>query len=306
MAQRILVTGANGFIGCWCIEKLRKLGYSVTGLSRSKQTKQYEYNDITWLYGDILDYEFVQKAMVNIDVVVHLAGITPYLQIVENPSLALNISIRGTSNLIEAFKKNGGKLFIFASSGKVYSPNSGEVLDEKYPTNPVTLAGKIKRQAELLLETHSRQNKNIDFAVMRIFNVYGPNQNKQFLVPKILASLRTGHLSLGDQSVKRDYIHVSDVISAITTIIEHRSFGLSFYNVGSGQAHSIKEIVDLFSKLSGISIDVEKDPLQYRNYESTVECADIQKLQSLGWNPSISIEEGIRNLVLEYLHEYQP
>lgn len=290
---KVLITGVNGFIGKGIAKKLIEEGHSVSGLGIEKYPCIKMDN---YFSGDILDEEIVKKAMEGVEVVVHLAALTAHKDIVENKNNALLINFLGTKNVLEAFCDSpSAKKFIYASTGKVYGKIKSLPITEEHPANPLNVLGKSKLITERLIDFYA--NKEKSFVIYRIFNVFGDNQNPNFLFPTLLSQLKhSDRLILGDIKSKRDYVHIDDVVRAFLLGIKtDLSSGSSIFNICSGKAISVEEIVKIISKIKNKTIEIEVDAKKIRQDEEDVEYGSFEKAKNiLGWKPCKSIEEYLR------------
>ena len=293
--DRVFVTGASGFLGKNIIHYLQS-DYEIVAYSRNPNNA----NGCTWIQGDILDKEKLINSMIGSSIVIHLAAITPYNEINANPFATFQNYIYGTLNVLEAIWKTKVNTLIYPSSGKVYGiPNKLPYEEAEYPC-PSNLMGKIKLEVENLIKLYSEMMNNDHRAIVfRIFNAYGREQSEKFLIPKIINHLKKTEINLGRTDVKRDYIHIEDIVSAIKVAIEKSPTGYSVYNLGSGVPVSVKEIIDRICTISHRRLDVIQDISQIRNDERDIEYPDISKMLSLGWHPQISLNVGLENLLSE-------
>jgi len=293
--MRILITGVNGFIGQHLANQLLKRGHSVTGLGRSKICKVR--NITTYCSGSVLDKKTLEKLQ-DVDTIVHLAALTSHKDIVDNESKTSETDLLGTKNVLETLLKSKANKFLYASTGKVYGKVNYLPIDEKHPTKPQNILGKSKLEVEKLIKTYD--NKNKELIIFRVFNVYGPMQNENFLIPTIFKQLSNGKkgLTLGDIEAKRDYIYIDDLIEAFVKVLENReSPGVAIYNICTGIATSASEIVGIISKLKNADIEIKVNPDLIRKDESEEEFGTFEKAkEELGWKPKISLEEGLKKL----------
>jgi nucleoside-diphosphate-sugar epimerase len=295
--MKILITGVNGFIGQHLAKKLLKRKRFVLGIG---QTKSSKVSDIKLYYkGSVLDKKLLEKALEETDIIVHLAAITSHKEIVDKKSKALETNLLGTKNVIEAFlKSKRTKKFIFASTGKVYGKILYLPITEEHPTNPLNILGKSKLEVENLIKRYDNNSK--DLTIFRIFNVYGPGQNENFLIPTILKQLSLGkkELALGDVEAKRDYVYVDDLVEAFILAIEKEKKGISIYNICTGIGTSAAQIVNMIDKIKGEKIGINVNPDLIRIDEMKNEYGSFKLAKkNLGWEPKISLEDGLKLLL---------
>lgn len=292
--EKVLITGASGFIGKNLVRFLLANNYNVIAYSRS----QVALEGVQWIKGDILDSKKLTQSLNGCSTVIHLAAITPYKQINSYPIDTFNCYIQGTINVLKAMYEAEVKTLFFPSSGKVYGSNNALPFTEVEKPLPDILMGKLKAKSEELIQIYANLlDSNYRFIILRMFNVYGVDQSSQFLIPKLINHIDIGQIKLGPINFKRDYIHIQDILSAINILMEKAPSGFSVYNIGSGQSISIREIVDILCNLSGKTLKVINDDSQIRRDEREIEQADVNKLCNLGWQPRISLDKGLSELL---------
>lgn len=295
--MKILITGINGFIGIHLADKLLKRGHLIAGIGRTKECKIPDIK--TYYEGTVLDKKLLEKAIKDVEIVIHLAAITSHKEIVDKKSKAIAANLLGTKNVLNVFSNSSARKFLYASTGKVY----GKVIDlpitESHPTNPLSILGKSKLEAEELINSHNDNKKQ--FIIFRVFNVYGPIQNKNFLIPAILAQLQEGkkEIVLGDIDARRDWVYIDDLINAFILAIEEKgNLGVSVYNICTGIGSSAKEIVKIISKLKGIDIKVKVNLSLLRTDEMKDEYGSYDLANKVfGWKPKVNLKDGLQRLL---------
>jgi UDP-glucose 4-epimerase len=196
----------------------------------------------------------------------------------------------GTKNLLEVC--NNAEWFLFASSAAVYPPVSEPLTEDMY--GPIDIYGKTKLIGEDLVRLYRKNNA----IIARIFNVYGPNDTNPHVIPEIINQVKRGRrkIELGNLGPKRDYIHVNDICEAIIALLKHGKSGI--YNIGTGKEYSVKDIVDLVSKILGKELQVVQVKERIRKVERMHLLADINKIyDETGWKPEIELKEGLKRLI---------
>ena len=295
--MNVLLTGINGFIGKNLAVHLLKRGYGVIGIDLSKDCV---VNDILAYYsGTILDSDLINKVTKNIDVIIHLAALTAHSDIVNNKFRNLEINLRGTQTILDALKNSErARKFIYSSTGKVYGKIKQVPITEKSPTKPLNILGKSKLITEQLIDFYSDNEK--DFTIFRIFQIYGPNQQNNFLIPTILSQVNNVYrkevtIVLGDIKAKRDYVYVDDVINAFIKAIEVKNkTNLNIFNICSGKPSSAEEIVEIIAEKLGIRVDIEINKKLLRPDEMDIEYGSYKKAHNfLEWSPKFTLEQGL-------------
>jgi len=299
--SKVLVTGGAGFIGSAVIKHLSGLDHEIFVIDNlSFGNRDFiDINDSKFFEIDILDTVKVDQVIGQIkpEIIIHLAAIhfIPYCN--AHPYESANINIAGTINILNAAEKHKAQKVFFASTAAVY-PIYDEAVSEKNATGPLDIYGLSKLTGEHLCnEFHLRSG--ITTIVCRFFNAFGPNETNPHLIPEIQKQVLGGNrvINLGNLTPKRDFIHTYDMASAVETLLNNMNSGIDTYNLGRGIEYAVTEIVDSFSNALGDSIEIKVDQARVRKVERMHLLADVTKLKSLGWEPKIGIDEGIKTLV---------
>ena len=288
----ILVTGCSGFIGSHLVEKIKEpmVGIDV----RPPQADHVKFYDIDILNGDLRKV-FEEN---EISRVVHLAARSD-IRSSENVGIYLDVNIRGLANILELSREYGVKQFIFASTSAVYGGNKNPPFSENGDLEPLSIYGITKRAGEMLCHYYS-QKYLLPCVCLRFFTVYGEGGRKDQAVRTFTQFIDEGRpvKRFGDGTSKRDYIHVSDIVEGISNVLE-RDIGNETINLGTGRAVELNYLIELIGKNLGKKPQVEGMENIVENVETT--CADISKAKKLlGWEPKISLEEGIQRFVEWY------
>ena len=289
--MRVLITGISGFIGCHLARELESAGVEVAGLADAPGP----YNGNLYRT-NILDRQALSRDVeaCSPDVIVHLAGLAHVGQSWNCPGDYLQVNFVGTCNLLRAA---AGRRVIFASSAEVYGavPEDEQPIREERPVDPRSPYAMTKACAEVTVLEHGAM-------VARAFNVIGTGQSGQFAVPSFaaqLAAIRDGEcepvLKVGDLSPRRDFLHVADAVSAYRVLIE-RGEGGRVYNVASGAAYSIGEILDRLRATSGVEADVVRDEARIRPVDVPLLRGDNRRLRDLGWQPKYDIDQALAEI----------
>lgn len=303
--MKILITGGAGFIGSAVVPELKRSGheiYVIDNLSFGKR-EFIDIPDANFFKTDIRDKKELENIfnLVNPQIVVHLAAIhfIPYCN--QHPYEASDINIRGTMNILDECKnlKSVKKVF-FASTAAVY-PIYDEALDENHPLLPLDIYGLTKLTGEHLFKKYWLET-GVDTVVCRFFNAFGPNETNPHLIPEIEKQLRDGMrtIKLGNLTPKRDFIHTHDMANAVKILLSMDHPGYDVFNLGRGIEYSVVEIVEAFERQLKEKITIEVDPARVRKVEREHLLANVDKLKSVGWNPQWGIDEGIKDLIMNW------
>jgi UDP-glucose 4-epimerase len=280
--KKIVVTGAGGFLGRHLITFLQAQDVTVLPLSRAQGF-------------DLCKPETLEN-MPDFDCMIHLAAHTFVPDSYNRTAAFFSNNINATLNALELCKKNKSH-FIYASS-YVYGQPAYLPVDENHPVtiwNPYA-AGKII--CEQLCHTYSKEF-SIPVDILRIFNIYGPDQNPTFVIPKIINGVLAGQLNLETLTPKRDFIYVKDVCTAIFSCLEtHQTDSLyAIYNIGSGTSYSIAQIIEKVELLTGKKANIVCN-VERRVTEVLDVRADNSKLKKeKKWYPVYSIDEGLAEII---------
>jgi len=287
MKAEYLLTGANGFIGQHLLKALEALNQPLLILNgrRSLDLTQPEALEV----------------LPPVKTVIHLAGAGNPTDFDSDPAQSWRSNLSGTLNLLNWAKTREVEEIILAST-YVYGAPQHLPVAEDHPVNPPHAYPRSKYLCEQMLQQFvqdaARQGRALRGTVLRIFNVYGPGQSEQMLIPTIISQLGQPVLQLRDPAPRRDFVHVSDLVDAVLAALQ-RQAGEAFevINIGSGQSLSVAELVTRLCSLAGVQPELNY-AMQPRPGEVNDVVADIGKAgQMLGWQPQISLEDGLRDLL---------
>ncbi len=246
--------------------------------------------------GDFNNIRDISNALDGVDVVIHLVGLTLPGPSNQNPVYDVETTVIGTLKLLDAAVKKGVKKVVFASSGgTVYGIPNILPIPEAHPTFPLCSYGITKLMVEKYLELF-RHLKGLEYTVLRIANPYGERQrmdNVQGAIAVFLGRVLVGgKITIwGDGSVARDYLHVSDLVTAFLKVIEQDTHE-RIYNIGSGHAVSLKNVLTVIKHVTGRRLCVEYTDA--RKEDVPINCLDIGlAIRDLHWHPVLSLEDGI-------------
>ncbi len=307
--MKILVTGAGGFVGEYLVRRLLSNGHQVTAMGIGNGAFLDELN-VPIHEVDILDFDGVKSCMEATapDAVIHLAAISNVGLSWEKPGLTIDVNIHGTVNVLQALADvNPSAVFLSIGSSDEYglAAKAGVPLTEDVqcqPQNPYSISKYCAEQMVLQL------GKKLGIKVIhtRSFNHFGPGQAKGFVTSDFasqIAAIERGEqeavLSVGDLSACRDFTFVADVVEAYALLIECDAAS-GVYNICSGKARKMQEILDQLVSLSKAEIHVVKDPDKMRPSEVPYFVGSANKLKTAtGWQPKYDFAHGME-AVLEY------
>jgi len=301
--MRALVTGANGFVGRYLSDALRAAGHDVF------EAAGPDSPDSQGLL-DLCDFASVRAVVKDAapDVVFHLAAQTFVPDAIRSPQATYEANIIGTARLLEALrelrdmnKKN--PRIMLASSAEVYGHHAPADFPLKetaavHPANPYA-ASKVAAEAIALAEA---QTYELDVIVTRAFNHIGPGQSDRFVVASFAAQLaavvngNAPFLSAGNLSAQRDFLDVRDVVAAYITLMKGGKQG-EIYNVSSGTAIAISEVLRRLITVAHAAVEVREDPDRMRPSDVPYFYGDSSKVRAAtGWQPLISLDASLRDI----------
>jgi UDP-glucose 4-epimerase len=299
----VLVTGGNGYVGRELVRQLiaqrdcevHVLDNMASGEHRLAQMDQQAF---VLHRQDIRDTDTVAELLNRIrpSIIYHLAAVHFIPACEAEPGNAVAINVAGTVNLLNATP--AGTKFVFASSAAVYRPLPEAHLERDEELGAVDVYGYTKLHGEHFVRHYHNQNK-VRGVIVRLFNVVGPGETNPHLVPAIISQLASGNhqLALGNLFPHRDYIDVSDVAFGFRALAKYDAFegGPLISNLGTGNTHSVGDVVATIGTAAGVTIDIQQDPLRMRAVDRPMLKASTQKLKQItGWTPSISLAESMQ------------
>jgi UDP-glucuronate 4-epimerase len=308
--DRILVTGAAGFIGSTLVDRLLADGFEVVGFDsfdpfyaeaekRRNLRAASESPSFRLVRGDIRDARVVESlfAREGFAAVVHLAALAGVRPSLERPAVYADVNVHGTAVLLEAAARHGKPRFVFASSSSVYGERKDGPFREVDPVErPVSPYAATKRAAELVAHTfHSAHGLSVTCA--RLFTAYGPRQRPDLAIRVFAERMREGKPIpiFGDGSSLRDFTYVDDIVDGLVRAVA-TDLGFAILNLGAGRRVSVLEVVRLLEEALGTPAQVEWHPPQTGDVSQT--WADIGAARaSLGYAPRTTLEEGIARFV---------
>jgi NAD dependent epimerase/dehydratase len=307
-SNKVLVTGADGFIGSHLVELLLESGYSVRALCQYNSFGSWGWLDsspyadqIEVVLGDVRDPHLCQKICEEIHTVFHLAALIAIPYSYQAPDAYVDVNVRGTLNMLQAAKDKGVQKFIQTSTSEVYGTAQYVPIDEKHPLQPQSpySASKIAADAMALSFYNS-----FDFPVViaRPFNTYGPRQSARAVIPSIITQIASGQkqIKLGDLSPTRDFNYVTDTCRGFIQLADCKTAIGKTVNIGSNFEISVRDTLLLIKKLMNSNVEFveDLDRLRPPNSEVFRLWCDNQLIHSLtGFEPQINLEQGLMQTI---------
>ena len=280
--MKILVTGYSGFIGSYLIRRLHDLHAELILCDLQNGINICNWDEV--------------KDLKGFDIIIHLANLSFVPASFRDPKKFYEVNYLGTLNMLEICRLNNARMIYFSSY--MYGNPQYQPIDEQHRIEAYNPYAQTKVICESLCEGYNR-DFHVPVTIFRPFNIYGKGQNPDFLIPTIINQAKTGKIVIKDDRPKRDYIHVTDIVEAVILSLKkpYTEPTLQTYNLGTGESHSVKEIIEIVRTLSGHQVDYECTR-EIRPNEVLDTVADITKIKKeLHWTPKISLIEGIKSMM---------
>ena len=305
--KKILITGADGFIGSHLAEALVKQGFNVKAFVLYNSFNSWGWLDhapkfirdnLEVFSGDIRDPHGIRIAMEGCDAVLHLAALIAIPYSYHSPDTYIETNIKGTLNMLQAARELSISRFVHASSSEVYGTARFVPITEEHPLQGQSPYSASKIGADQLAYSFYA-SFGLPVVIARPFNTYGPRQSARAVIPTIITQIAVGQRSikLGAVSPTRDFNYVNDTVSGFIAALQSKSGEGEVINFGSNYEISIGDTARLIAEVMGASIEIQTDETRLRPTNSEVErlWADNSKAQKiLGWQPEYSGRDGFR------------
>lgn len=312
MQGKILVTGADGFIGSHLTEALVRRGYDVRAFVLYNSFGSWGWLDespaeirseLDIFAGDIRDPHGVKSAMKDVDVVLHLAALIAIPYSYHSPDTYVDTNVKGTLNVVQAARELGVRKVVHTSTSEVYGTARFVPITEEHPLQGQSPYSASKIGADqIAMSFYSSFNTPV--AIIRPFNTYGPRQSARAVIPTIITQLAGGQrrIKLGAVHPTRDFNYVQDTVRGFMAVAESpRSVG-EVINIGSNFEISVGDTAHLIAETMGVPLEIETDEVRLRPDKSEVErlWADNAKAKELlGWEPEYGGRDGFKRGLAE-------
>lgn len=308
--MRVLITGADGFIGSHLTEELVKKGYQVKAFVYYNSFNTWGWLDtlpttimrnVEVFQGDIRDPHGVEAAMGGVDAVFHLAALIAIPFSYHSPDAYVDTNIKGTLNVLQAARKLQIKRVLVTSTSEVYGTAQYVPIDEKHPFQGQSPYSATKIGADRLAESFYRSFQ-LPVSIVRPFNTYGPRQSARAVIPTIITQLLSGkqEIRLGSLSPTRDFNYVKDTVQGFISIFESDKTVGEEINIASQKEISIGQLAEELIRQINPNAKIICDEERMRPKESEVNrllgCNE-KILWLTDWKPQYSLEEGLKNTI---------
>jgi len=278
--MKIVLTGADGFVGSHLLPLLK--------LRDDVEVVTLDIKDGI----DLCNWEQVKD--IRADLFIHLANRSYVPASYEEPRSFFYTNINSTNNVLELARLSGARVIYFSSY--IYGHPEYLPMDESHPVHAFNPYSSTKIMCEEMCRSYANDLK-VPVCIFRPFNIYGKGQSPNFLISMIAEQVKTGRVQVRDDRPKRDYIHINDIVSAVV----YMAFcewpdRYAVYNLGTGESHSVREVALEMIRLTGREIEYVATG-ETRPNEVLDTVADISKLRALGWEPKVTLEDGLKELL---------
>lgn len=304
--KRVLVTGADGFIGSHLVERLLDEGAKVRAFVFYNAFNRWGWLDtfsknqlqkIDVFCGDVRDPNGVAEAMKGVDVVFHLAALIGIPFSYHSPDSYVDTNVKGTLNVLQAARKEEVERIVHTSTSEVYGSAQSVPISENHPLNPQSPYAATKAAADHLAQSFYL-SFGLPVVILRPFNTYGPRQSARAVIPTIITQLVAGQktIYLGNTQTTRDFNFVSDTVDAFIKVAESKKSEGQVLNIGSGREVNIGDLARLIAKIMKTKVKIATEKERLRPALSEVErlVCDATHLRELsGWVPQVTLEKGL-------------
>jgi len=304
--KKVLITGAEGFIGSHLTERLVELGADVTALVQYNSFNKWGWIDtfdknikenIKVVTGDIREYDGLKRIVRGQEVVLHLAALIaiPYSYL--SPMAYVKTNVEGTTNVLEACREYGVEKIVHTSTSEAYGTALYVPIDEKHPMQGQSPYSASKIGADKMAESYYK-SFNMPIVTIRPFNTYGPRQSARAIIPTIISQILAGksEIKLGSLTPTRDFNFVKDTVDAFIKVAESPKTIGEVINAGSNYEITIEDTVRKIIRIIGKDVKILCDDERIRPKNSEVNrlWADNTKIKELtGWQPNYCIDKGL-------------
>jgi len=306
--MKILITGADGFIGSHLTEMLVTKGHEIIALSQYNSFNNWGWledinckDKVEVITGDIRDPHYCNHITKDIDVIFHLAALIaiPYSYVA--PDSYVDTNIKGTLNICQAAKDNGNIRVIHTSTSEVYGTAQYVPIDEKHPLQPQSPYSASKIAADAMAMSFYN-SFDLPITIARPFNTYGPRQSARAVIPTIITQIANGvkEIKLGDLTPTRDFSYVEDTCNGLIAIAEEDATTGEIINIGSNFEISIANTLNIIKELMQSDVNFIADEQRIRPEKSEVFrlWCDNTKLKKLtGFSPQFNIKQGLQKTI---------
>jgi len=306
--MKVLVTGADGFIGSHLTEYLLREGYDVRALSQYNSFNNWGWledvatlSDVEVVNGDVRDPHYCKHITKDVDIIFHLAALIaiPYSYVA--PDSYVDTNVKGTLNICQAALENGVKRVIHTSTSEVYGTAQYVPIDEKHPLQPQSPYSASKIGADAMAMSFYNAF-DLPLTTARPFNTYGPRQSARAVIPTIISQIASGmkQIQLGDVTPTRDFNYVLDTCRGFLALARSDATIGETVNIGSNFEISVLDTLNLIREIMGSDVEFMFDEQRTRPGKSEVFrlwCDNTKIRELTGFEPEYTIRRGLEETV---------
>jgi NAD dependent epimerase/dehydratase len=306
--KKVLVTGADGFIGSHLTEMLVSKGFQVKALSQYNSFNNWGWiedvecqDQIEVVCGDIRDSHFCRHITTDVQIIYHLAALIaiPYSYVA--PESYVDTNVKGTLNICQAALENKVERVIHTSTSEVYGSAQYVPIDEKHPLQPQSPYSATKIAADAIAMSFFNAF-DLPVSIARPFNTYGPRQSARAVIPTIISQIASGvkEIKLGDVSPTRDFNYVEDTCRGFILLAESDKTIGKTVNIGSNFEISVGDTLALIKELMNSDVSFITDDIRLRPQSSEVHrlwCDNTEIMKLTGFSPEVDLREGLRRTI---------
>ncbi|MAR99893.1 MAG: NAD-dependent dehydratase [Nitrosomonadales bacterium] len=303
--MKILITGADGFIGSHLTEALVRAGYDIKAFVLYNSFNSWGWldkvspelkNKFEVFSGDIRDTNGVREAVKDCDAIIHLAALIAIPYSYHSPETYIDTNVKGTLNILQAAKEFNVDRFIHTSTSEVYGTAKFVPITENHPLQGQSPYSASKIGADQLAFSFF-SSFALPVVTIRPFNTYGPRQSARAVIPTIITQIANGkkEIKLGSISPTRDFNYIKDTVNGFIAALDSKKGLGEVINLGSNYEVSIGDTAEIIAEVMNADIKIINDERRFRPKDSEVErlCADNSKAKELfGWEPKYGNREG--------------
>ena len=305
--QRVLITGAGGFIGSHLVEACVAAGDDVRVLLRYNSRNSRGWLDglecerqLDVIAGDVRDPDLVNRAVRGVDTIFHLAALIGIPYSYESPLAYVKTNVEGTANVLMAARDHGVNNVILTSTSETYGSAQHVPMDESHPAVAQSPYAATKIAADQLGLSFAR-SFGLGVKIARPFNAYGPRQSLRAIVPTVISQLLSGtEVVVGNTHPTRDFTFVTDTVAGLLAVARSQELAGTAVNIGMGQEVSVGALIDVIARLMGVRARVVNASERQRPEASEVDrllCDNRRLIAATGWTPAHTLETGLTETI---------
>ena len=310
LGKKVLVTGADGFIGSHLVEHLIEEGFQVKAFVYYNSFNSWGWldtlpkevlNKIEIFTGDVRDPNGVRTAVKGVDIIYHLAALIAIPYSYHSPDSYVDTNVKGTLNILQAARDFNIERVIVTSTSEVYGTALYVPIDEKHPKQGQSPYSASKIGADAMADSFFR-SFNLPVTIVRPFNTFGPRQSARAVIPTIITQLLAGatEIKLGALHPTRDLLFVKDTVKGFVEIANSSQTIGQEINIATQQEISIKDLAQNIINIINPNAKIISDDVRLRPEKSEVErlLGSAEKIKSLTkWEPSFNLEQGLQQTI---------